>query len=287
MVANVAPTLNSAQRSRLRTLVTQARDGVNAVLIAIQAIHDEELWIEHGSFKKCIEQELGISRSRAYQLLQQARVNNTLALPSPNGRSHHSNGDVEAPTRVDTQTSPSEGQLPERHTRILATLPAEQRAEALEGAREVAAASGKPVTAAIIREVVREMRSQYTCPNCGGHEQDEDGDCLACREPAREPETTADPPEVDDSPEAQRKAKNAEIEAFCRGLKAYIDENMPEDPWITQNGRGEQAKQKVTNACETLRSCKCSALCPRCNGEGCPRCLDTGRVTRYVLEQMS
>jgi len=83
------------------------------------------------------------------------------------------------------------------------------------------------------------------------------------------------------------KEKNSEIECFCRRLVAMAEAEMPTDRWITKDGRGETAMQKIRDACSTLRSCKCVAECPKCKGEGCARCVNTGRVTRYALEQMT
>lgn len=96
-----------------------------------------------------------------------------------------------------------------------------------------------------------------------------------------------DPPEEDDGPEEIMKQKNSEIESFCRGLLKFATDGMPTDEWLKYNGRGEHAMQKIKDACSELRTCKCSALCPKCDGEGCVRCLWTGRVTKYMLEQLS
>jgi hypothetical protein len=100
--------------------------------------------------------------------------------------------------------------------------------------------------------------------------------------------TTAGPDApADATPEDTMKRVNSDIEAFCRRIMAIAESEMPTDEWIKYNGRGETAMQKIKDACSTLRSCKCSAQCPKCNGEGCTRCLDTGRVTHYMLEQMT
>jgi ParB family chromosome partitioning protein len=127
-------------------------------------------------------------------------------------------------------------------------------------------------------ETVKEaIEATWKCQHCGGTERDEDGDCEKCREPE----------EVDDSPEAIMREKNSEIESFCRKLIAFAEKEWPQDKWLTHNGRGDAAMQKIKDACATLRTCKCSAVCPKCDGAGCRRCLDTGRVTRYMLEQLT
>lgn len=65
------------------------------------------------------------------------------------------------------------GEIPKSSVPLLAEAPksALRKLENLEGKE--------------LREAVRELT--YTCPNCGGKERDEDGDCVACREPAETP----------------------------------------------------------------------------------------------------
>jgi hypothetical protein len=235
--------------------------------LALTEIRDSRLYREtHKSFDTYLTERWDIERRHAYRLIEAAKVAENVA---------HG---PQIPTS-------------ERVVRPLTSLPEKQQAEAWETA--VQRAEGKPVTASIVEKVVKEMAPQpsanshakpqqhaYTCPNCGGHEQDGDGDCQKCHEP------TGDPPEVDDSAEAAMKAANSEIEQFCRKLTKMADEEMPDSPWLRQNGRKDLAHQKIKDACSTLRTCKGSALCPKCNGEGCKRCLDTGYVTKLVLEQL-
>jgi hypothetical protein len=45
--------------------------------------------------------------------------------------------------------------------------------------------------------------------------------------------------------------------------------------------------QKFKDACETLRSAKCVAACPKCEGQGCAKCHKTGMVPRYALQQLT
>jgi ParB-like chromosome segregation protein Spo0J len=162
----------------------------------------------------------------------------------------------------------------------LAKLPELQQRTVAEKIRTGAGSVQEALTGKTKQRAARSANTAWTCPNCGSHEHDEDGDCKACMEPAH------DPPEVDDSPEAVMKAANREIETFCRELWEMAQEKMPKGPWLKQNGRRDQAIQKIKDACSTLRTCKGSALCPKCHGEGCNRCLDTGYVTKLVLEQL-
>lgn len=260
----LAKPLNSLERTTLRNAERTIDSHMGSFVQvgnALAVIRYQKLYREtHKTFESYIKSKWDISRDYAYKLIAAKEV------------AENVDHGIQTPTS-------------ERQVRPLTELPPEQQKEAWETAVERAEEAGKPVTAAIVEEVVSEIRgdekpkpsSEWKCKNCGGTEKDEDGDCTKCREPE----------EVDDSPEAIMKEVNSIIESFCRKLLAFAEENMPKDKWIKQHGRGDHALQKVKDACSTLRSCKCSALCPKCNGEGCSRCLDTGRVPRQLLEQMT
>ena len=81
-------------------------------------------------------------------------------------------------------------------------------------------------------------------------------------------------------------AKNAAIESFCRRLMQFVEAEMPDDPWLDELNRKDAALQKFKDGCTTLRSAKCHADCPKCNGDGCKKCLNTGRVTKAAYDQL-
>lgn len=81
------------------------------------------------------------------------------------------------------------------------------------------------------------------------------------------------------------KQTNSKIESFCRGLTKYYEENCPRDVWIDQWSRYDAALQKVKDACATLRTAKCHAVCPMCEGDGCDTCLQSGRVNKSTYDQ--
>jgi hypothetical protein len=90
-------------------------------------------------------------------------------------------------------------------------------------------------------------------------------------------------------PEEIMKKKAGQIESLCRGIMKFVEEGLAEldDPWLDDLNRRAGAIQKFKDGCETLRSCKCVALCPKCDGDGCATCHRTGRVTRYTLQQIT
>ena len=82
------------------------------------------------------------------------------------------------------------------------------------------------------------------------------------------------------------KDKNAEIESFCRELMKLVNDKMPVDAWLDQNNRRGGAIQKFKDGCETLRSCKCTNVCPMCKGDRCAKCHKTGRVNKMTYAQL-
>lgn len=80
---------------------------------------------------------------------------------------------------------------------------------------------------------------------------------------------------------------NGAIESFCRQLMKFVEDNVPDgDPWLDHMGRKESALQKFKDGCDTLRTCKCSHVCILCNGGGCKECKKTGRLPKYVHDQL-
>jgi hypothetical protein len=279
----IVPSLNSAERSRLSVCEATIQQHLGTFVqvgLALAEIRNSALYREtHKSFEDYCRDKWDIARQHAYRLIDAAKVAEVVSAATP-----------------PSEDVTGRRQLPasEWVVRPLVALPENKQTHAWATAVSRAREQGKPVTGAIVEAVVKEMMAPpplsegrvappppaYACPNCGGHERDEDGDCKKCHEP------TGDPPEVDDSAEAAMKAADSKIEQFCRKLTKMADEEMPDSPWLRQNGRKDLAHQKIKDACSTLRTCKGSALCPKCNGEGCKRCLDTGYVTKLVLEQL-
>jgi len=85
--------------------------------------------------------------------------------------------------------------------------------------------------------------------------------------------------------EEKIKAKNAEFESFCGALMKLADA-MPDDPWLQFQNRRGGAIQKLRDCCETIRSAKCHSACPKCTGDGCKVCHETGRITKAALDQL-
>jgi hypothetical protein len=103
-------------------------------------------------------------------------------------------------------------------------------------------------------------------------------------------EANCNPEVIDDAEQtidAIIKAKNHEIESFCRQLMAFVDKGLPHDEWLDDLGRREGAIQKFKDGCATLRSAKCRCACPKCQGEGCTKCRKTGRVPDYTYKQLT
>ena len=83
------------------------------------------------------------------------------------------------------------------------------------------------------------------------------------------------------------KEQNAKLESFCRKLMKLVDEELPHDAWLDDNmNRRDSAIQKFKDGCATVRSAKCSYICPMCKGDGCTKCHKTGRVPTYQYQQL-
>jgi len=89
-----------------------------------------------------------------------------------------------------------------------------------------------------------------------------------------------------ESREDEIKRINSVIESYCRRLWAMIDE-IPEDVWLGDMGRKEGARQKIKDACGTLRTAKCHCVCPICqgSGEGCKPCIGSGRMPKVNYDR--
>ncbi len=92
-------------------------------------------------------------------------------------------------------------------------------------------------------------------------------------------------PEEEQTVEEQIKEKNAELEAWCRDLMTFAS-TMPDDPWLQDMNRRDGAMQKIKGVCETIRSAKCVCACPKCEGQGCRHCHNSGRLTKYAKDQL-
>lgn len=160
---NEIATLNSSERSKLRLCEAAIEKHLATFLEvgnALAEIQSGKLYREtHKTFEAYVKAKWDFAKSHTYRLIAAAEV----AKNVPHG------GQIPAPTS-------------ERQVRPLTELPAEQQSEAWKAAVEKAKEAGEPVTAAIVEEVVEELKP---CPHCGGTEKDEDGDCMACHEPAR------------------------------------------------------------------------------------------------------
>lgn len=87
--------------------------------------------------------------------------------------------------------------------------------------------------------------------------------------------------------EDQMKEHNHRLESFCRKLQKLVDDEFPKTPWLDKDtSMGESAKRKIKDAITSIRSGKCSHICPSCKGDGCRSCLETGFVTQGKYQQL-
>jgi hypothetical protein len=252
MAENIANPLNSLEKSTLRSCEKVIERGCKTFLEvgnALAQINSESLYREsHRSFAAYCSGRWGLSKSRAYQLIEGAQIGDKVSTVV----------DTSYPDScLDLQiiTPTAEGQV-----RPLSKLPDEQRPEAWREA--VAAAGGRQPTSAQVQEVV----DAY----------------LAEDEPD---EAKEDAPDDEPTVEEQIDAHNKAIESFCRGLLKAAKEK-PDAEWIDHKGRWDGFLRKVKQGLETLRSAK-AVECPGCEGEGCKECRVLGYLPKLEAESIS
>lgn len=114
--------LSKRERAELATYEGILEAAYGDIAPALQAIHKKRLYREHGSFESYVEERWGISRARAYQLINQGKVSTNVGAA-----------------------------VPEAHARELAAVKDDKQGEVL------AAAGGVDATAARIRELLAAM----------------------------------------------------------------------------------------------------------------------------------
>jgi len=113
----------------------------------------------------------------------------------------------------------------------------------------------------------------------------------------KDPETVEETAEVEEneepvelSIEEKMKAANREIERFCKAILKDFQAGLATlgfgNPWIQLHGRDDTAESGLRSGLKTLRSCKGAAVCPKCEGDGCEACLQSGFVDKETQSQL-
>lgn len=203
-------------KDEAKRLATKIKRGITTVRDAVAQLHDGQGWeaLGYATWEKCCKGEFDWSRSYAHRQLEAARVEQRL-LPIGNT-----------------------GRLPESHTRELARLPEDEQAPAYD---EAVALHGEDLSAKHVRAIVDgrleategvsddvldvpadEVEEGVSCPNCGGNEFDEDGDCVKCLEPAVAASTVV----AEYAADLEKRAKEALLGDIKRDVEAWRD-SMP------------------------------------------------------------
>ena len=238
--------LSNEERGKLMALVKRIKANSESVLTDLAEIHAKRLYREHSSFKEFVQTELGMSKSRAYQLLQECEVRHNLS------------------TIVDTLPPPSG----EAQIRPMVGLTPEEQAAVWEDAVAKAKEEGKTIpTAAIVEEIVQ-LHKQQAEPYV--EEEEEQPEEEEVEEPTIE--------------EAMKMANSA-LESLGRRITSIKDEaESLDNPHVTNSGRLEILGGQLRAAAGTLRAAKCAGLCPYCKGDGCKHCYKTGWATKETIE---
>ena len=234
----------------LRKLLTKLRDGRGWMALG------------YANWAVCCEKEFGYSKQHTNRLIKAEEVRQITEATSQ----VEPMGSTNDPDPMDPSLLP---QLPERQARELAKVPAKQRSDVLN--RVIEQTDGK-VTAAAIKEAV----TTPICPNCGGREFDEDGDCIGCHEP--------EVAHVEPSVEDRMKEANSKLESLGRAITAHLnDAEELGNPHLDEQ-RLNILKSQLKTAAGTIRAAKGAARCAYCDGDGCKHCYQTGWLNKVSAE---
>jgi hypothetical protein len=154
------------------------------------------------------------------------------------------------------------------------------------------------------KQAIAEGAEPIFCPGCkrkmrvGQETPKRCPDCKALRDEAKPKKKTlaaqveddlAEPEEdkPDPTPEEIMKEKSSALESFCRKIIKIVEEELPKDEWLDYMDRRKSSIQAFKDACSTVRTAKCYALCPMCKGDGCKDCRKTGRVPKHVYDTLA
>ena len=306
MAAELVPSITKA---RAMKLCEEIRSGMGTVADDIFELKDTNGWklLGYATWNECCIAEF---QHPAWWAARQVRVAAIRKLLPGKCKDGQTGGRFCTPV------------CPDSHLTELGKVPEDQREKVLAWATEKA--EGKPLTAAMIRKAAKEcadaepeeeddeipdgppepIKAILTAVENGKIKAtkaqlealarfDEELQADLLKSILAERQTVANAIEAgcvpDPTVEEIMKEKASAIESLCRGIMKFVEEGLVklDDPWLDDLNRREGAVQKFKDGCETLRSCKCVAVCPKCEGEGCAKCHKTGRVTRYTLQQLT
>jgi len=258
--------LTKHQATELQRLESIIEEGIKTFVevgSALLEIRKQELYLPHETFEEYCKARWSIGKSHANRLMQASEIVGNLRQ------------DLSGTSPIGEVCDKDGSKLPETETqaRPLAKLPREEQTPAWKEAVETAP-NGK-VTAAHVETIVQSRAERL-------------GLNAKPTPPKIEPNTEESLVEESkpESREDEIKRINSVIESYCRRLWAMIDE-IPEDVWLSDMGRNEGARQKIKDACGTLRTAKCHCVCPICqgSGEGCKPCIGSGRMPKVNYDR--
>jgi hypothetical protein len=264
----MADRLNNEERGELQDLIARIKENSDAVLTDLATIHQKRLYREFGSFRDFVQSELGMSKSRAYQLLQECEVRQNL-----------SQNRQKVSTIVDTlpPSSQSQPSLPlpatEGQIRPLVKLPPQQQAAVWADAVDLARERGHTApTAAIVEETVKlhqEQAEPYREQPADGPEAAEPAAPLAMKDAHGQ-----------DVPAclAAVWGKAKQLDNWSRQLSDILREvkEFAAEPEMGAYLDMTVFERDVRNCKHALKFAKPYIVCNTCHGTGCTTCRETG-----------
>ena len=248
----------AANRKKHEAACRELRKHIPSFLVVgeqLLIIRDAGIWLEtHKTLEAFVNDEFGLEKRRAYQLIEAATVKANLT--------ECTNGSLALPKLPPI--------LPnnERQFREIAKAPPEQQAEVVRKAAEKAAEENRKPTAKDYKQVVAEL--------------------LYEDEPDPEPEETE---EIEDEPSpAEQAIANAselveivrQLQLAQRSVKA-IKEVPGHEIFVSVE---LDIRRKIEAAIGAVKVTIPHAVCPRCNGAACVQCGNHGWVNSVLFKSL-
>lgn len=274
-------------------------DGMKSFLYvgqSLMAIRDGRLYEDHyDSFEAYCQKKWGFTRQRAHQMIEAADVVSDVSTI------------VDTETKKSKQKTTNPAPANESQARALATAadtPEERRAvweKVVETAPKNEA--GEPIiTAKFVSKVADEVVGpKAETPKPAKAEKPEPVvEVVTAQEKPGEFPEGFDPTEFDPemNPNLDRKSvakldreqqlieQPKMIEAFCRSVHKFFNDNLPSDP-LLDDGSVNIARQQLKSALNTLRQRKAYGACPKCPEKihaKCGFCKGVGYVNKTTFE---
>lgn len=256
----------------------------------LRRIRDDQLYRESdATFEEYVKRRWGSVRSRAYQLIDASSVVSEMSKILDKKTSN---------AKAETVLLPSI----ESHAAALRECADDAESRAKVWKAVVEESNGKPTAAAI-----KKKSNEILPPKINPDKKREPPKTAAKEDPkpVEQPKPEPQPEQKSgfDPEELEAKAKSLIVdttlpiegkitqqakmlEAFCRSIAKFFEDNLPKDPWLDV-GQVEIARSQLKSCLSAIRVAKAyEKPCPKCSGKGCKHCRDAGYLPKMSYEML-